>query len=305
MTGIIMHCYDVSPFTQKALRLLGIKRLAWQWVETPMMPPKDDLVALTGGYRGTPVMQIGRHVYIDSQLIARELERRFPEPTLYPGGNAALAHMLVKWSDALFRSGLAIAIEKTSAAWPEPFLADRQYLFPDVDFAAAQASSAHARGQFRAHAALIDEQLADGRAFLLGESPGLVDVQAHVFVAMARAYFPDVAAALLGDLQNLARWEQRATAIGEGRRTKIPAAAALEVARASNEPISVAVGPEGGAGFEGGARVEVAPDDTRRGGVIGELAQLDRECIVVRRRHELCGEVAVHFPRLGYQINAA
>ena len=62
----------------------GHQGLAWQSVATPMLPPKDDLVALTGGYRGTPVLQIGADVYIDSQRIARELERRFPVPSLFP-----------------------------------------------------------------------------------------------------------------------------------------------------------------------------------------------------------------------------
>jgi glutathione S-transferase len=302
---IIMHCYDASPFTQKALRMLGIKRLAWRWVETPMMPPKDALVALTGGYRGTPVMQVGRHVYIDSQLIARELERRHPAPTLYPGGHAALAHMLVKWSDAMFRNGLTIAIEKTSSAWPEPFLSDRRYLFPDVDFAAASAEGAHARTQFRAHAALLDEQLQAGGAYLLGDAPGLVDVQAHVFIAMARAYYPDVAAELFVGLDKLAAWEQRMQAIGEGRREPMTAEAALAECRASRDPIEGHVTAEFGGTLKAGMPVEVAPDDTRRGGVVGALVHLDRDTVVVRRSHANCGEVAVHFPRLGYRVDAA
>ena len=86
MTDLILHSYDGSPFTQRVLKMLAIKRARWRWVETPMMLPKEDLVALTGGYRGTPVLQIGADVYIDSQRIARELESRFPQPTLFPGG---------------------------------------------------------------------------------------------------------------------------------------------------------------------------------------------------------------------------
>ena len=39
---------------------------------------------MTGGYRRTPVMQIGADIYCDTQCIIRELERRFPEPTLFP-----------------------------------------------------------------------------------------------------------------------------------------------------------------------------------------------------------------------------
>ena len=81
MTDLILHSYDASPFTQRALKLLAIKGLEWRSVTTPMMPPKDDLLALTGGYRGTPVLQIGADVYIDSQRIAAELEARFPQPT--------------------------------------------------------------------------------------------------------------------------------------------------------------------------------------------------------------------------------
>lgn len=86
MSGIILHSFDASPFTQKALRLLGLKRLSWRAVTTPMILPRPELVALAGGYRGTPLMQIGAELYIDSQLIAGELEKRFPTPTLFPGG---------------------------------------------------------------------------------------------------------------------------------------------------------------------------------------------------------------------------
>src|SRR5512145_2783934 len=156
--------------------MLGIKRLSWKSVITPMMPPKDDLVALTGGYRGTPVLQIGADIYIDSQRIARELERRFPAPSLYPDGNPGLAYALVKWADAYFRAGLHLAIALTSASWPAEFRADRQKLFRDIDF--DHVDLEHAKSQFRAHAAFVDLQLADGRPYLTGQAPGLVDIHA-------------------------------------------------------------------------------------------------------------------------------
>ena len=50
MTDLILHSYDGSPFTQRVLKMLAIKRARWRWVETPMMLPKDDLVALTGDF---------------------------------------------------------------------------------------------------------------------------------------------------------------------------------------------------------------------------------------------------------------
>ena len=87
MSGIILHLYDSSPFTEKVRICLGIKGLAWQAVDQPVIIPKPDLTPLTGGYRRIPVMQIGADVYCDSALIVRELDRRYPTPSLFPAGN--------------------------------------------------------------------------------------------------------------------------------------------------------------------------------------------------------------------------
>ena len=302
MTDLILWSYDASPFTQKALGMLGVKDLEWRWVETPMMPPKDDLVALTGGYRGTPVLQAGADVYVDSQLIARELERRFPQPTLFPaGGGLELA--LVRWSDAFFRSGLKLALALLLPQWPEPFRKDREYLFPDVDFDRVQEDFEHAKSQFRAHAALLEAQLADGRAFLAGPSPALADIQAYPFVWMARGAFTDLAAQLLDDLPAVVAWESRMKTVGEGRRRPIAAAEALAEARAAAPVAAVKVDPRDAQGLRAGQSVEVCPDDTRRGAVRGEVVVATAEEIAVRRRGDDVGEVVIHFPRLGYRVD--
>src|SRR5262249_39992512 len=75
MTDIILHHYDTSPYAEKVRTGLGLKGLAWASVELPVIMPKPNLTALTGGYRKTPVLQIGADIYCDSQLIMRELER--------------------------------------------------------------------------------------------------------------------------------------------------------------------------------------------------------------------------------------
>ena len=302
MTDLILWSYDASPFTQKALGMLGVKNLDWRWVETPMMPPKDDLVALTGGYRGTPVLQVGADVYVDSQLIARELERRFPQPTLFPaGGGLELA--LVRWSDAFFRSGLKLALALLLPQWPEPFRKDREYLFPDVDFDRVEEDFGHAKSQYRAHAALLEAQLADGRAFLAGPSPGLADIQAWPFVWLARGAFTDLAAQLLDDLPAVAAWEARMKAVGEGRRQPLAAAAALAEARAATSTAVVDVDPRDPQGLKAGQRVEVSPDDTRRGAVRGEIVIANAAEIALRRRDDAVGDVVIHFPRLGYRVD--
>src|SRR5205085_714114 len=77
------------PYSEKVRIGLGLKGLAWGSVEIPVIMPKPDLTALTGGYRKTPVLQIGADIYCDSQLIMRELERRHPSPSFYPAGRGA------------------------------------------------------------------------------------------------------------------------------------------------------------------------------------------------------------------------
>lgn len=299
---LILHHYDASPFSQKAMLMLGIKRARWCSTLMPMMPPKDELLALTGGYRGTPVLQVGSDVYVDSQLVARELDRLLPGTPLVPLVHGAMERMLVRWSDAFFRSSLGIVLGVALPFWPEEFRRDREHLFPDVDFAAAADNLEHARAQYRAHAALLEEQLADGRAFLMGATPGLADVQAWPFVWILRQNLPDQAAALLTGLPLLQAWEARCAAIGQGERREIAAGEALAVALASTPATVELIDPNDAQGLQAGQTVGIAPDDTRRGEVTGTVVVATPTRIAVRRSHPAVGEVVVHFPRAGYRV---
>ena len=84
---------------RKKVRLgLGLKHLAWASVNIPVIMPKPDLTALTGGYRKTPVLQIGADIYCRPvEVIMRELERRHPNPSFYPASRGA-ADALAWWS---------------------------------------------------------------------------------------------------------------------------------------------------------------------------------------------------------------
>jgi glutathione S-transferase len=84
MSDLILHHYNMSPFAEKVRLILGHKGLAWQSVHIPPVLPKPDVVALTGGYRKTPFLQVGADVYCDTALIARVLEARQPTASLYP-----------------------------------------------------------------------------------------------------------------------------------------------------------------------------------------------------------------------------
>jgi glutathione S-transferase len=304
MSDIILHHFDISPFAEKARLALGLKGLAWRSVQIPLIMPKPDLTALTGGYRKTPVMQIGADIYCDTQRIAVELERRFPDPTLFPDGNEGLALALSAWSDkAFFEPGAGLSMG-TNAEIPGPLLDDRKAFFNFMDFDQLDASLPHLYGQLRSHATLVDRQLADGRPYLLGDRPGWADILAFFPVWMTRGNVAD-AAPLLAPLRSLAAWEARLAAIGHGERTDIEAEEALQIARATSTTTATAVDADDPLQLAAGDQVAVTPDDYGIVPVHGELVRLTVDDIAVRRTDQRAGEVVVNFPRRGYQVEAA
>ena len=62
MSDLILHHYPTSPFAEKVRLIMGYKKLSWQGVTIPMVMPKPDLMPLSGGYRRTPVLQIGADI---------------------------------------------------------------------------------------------------------------------------------------------------------------------------------------------------------------------------------------------------
>lgn len=302
MQGLILHHFDASPYAEKVRLLFGIKGLSWVSVQIPMVSPKPDLTALTGGYRKTPVLQVGADVYCDTSCIARELERRHPQPSLWPDGSAGLPFALAGWGDRFFEPGAGLAMSLNEL--PDDLMKDRREFFTHMDFTSFAPRRAHLLAQVRAHAALVDDQLADGRAFLGGDSPGLVDATAWYPLWMARGYVA-VTPSLVVGFERLLAWEERVRAIGQGTRREIAATDALAIARDATPAAPRGVDPRDPLALAAGVRVTVTPDDYGKIPVEGELVTLDAHEVAVRRRTDALGEVVVHFPRVGYLVEPA
>lgn len=300
---ILLHQYDTSPFSEKVRICLGIKRLEWAAVDQPVVMPKPDLLALTGGYRRIPVMQIGADIYCDSVLIVRELERRFPEHSLFPGGTGGLDQAAAQWTDrSFFQAAVTVIFAGIGDSVGEAFIRDREKLSGQpFDPAAMRAAVPHMAAQLRAHAALVSEQLADGRAFLSGERPGLVDANAYYNLWFVRSFNPPAAAAF-DDLPGLAAWYDRVRAIGHGTRTSVSREDAIaQAASAEPEPTKV----EGPDAELAGRAVIVAATDYGREPVRGTLVGASPHQLSVRREDPRAGAVVVHLPRIGFSLSAA
>ena len=233
MTDIILHHYDTSPYAEKVRTGLGLKGLAWASVELPQIMPKPNLTALTGGYRKTPVLQIGADIYCDSQLIMRELERRHPTPSFYPAGRGA-ADALAWWAEkTMFLPAVSIAFAKRPEVLPEGFLEDRaKFSGRNIDPVVMLAAVPNQLDQLRAHFDWLDQTLADGRSFLQGRAVGLSDLAAYHPVWYLRQNFGSAAAPLDG-FPRLLSWAERIAAIGHGRRSPMTCATSARCGQGS------------------------------------------------------------------------
>src|SRR5215831_2078655 len=176
MHEIILHHYPASPFSEKVRLTFGLKGVPWRAVEQPNIMPKPELLPLTGGYRKIPVMQIGADVYCDSQCIVRELERRFPKPSVHAGGEATSWAFAVYSDRVLFMATVVLIFGMMGDQVSPEFAEDRTKLMgPGQAFnpAAMKAGVPLMKESLRAQLTWLESQLADGRAFLTGPAAGL------------------------------------------------------------------------------------------------------------------------------------
>jgi glutathione S-transferase len=305
MSDIILHHYPPSPVSEKVRVALGMKGLAWRSVEIPRVPPKPLLMPLTGGYRRTPVMQVGADIYCDSHVILLELQRRHPLPALEPQGvDGGLGWMMNRWADLAFETTVRLSLGANAAQLPEAFARDRVRLFlgPDGSLDALDGTIGHHAAQLRAQFAWIDGHLRAGTPFLQGPSPGVADAACYHLIWFLRGRWSG-GPTLLAGFQALEAWEARVRDIGHGSPSPMTPEEALAVARGAEPLTPESADPADPQGLVPGQMVRVVPDtDSGETAVQGVIRLLDHERIALWRDDPEAGWVCVHFPRAGYRV---
>lgn len=310
MHELILHHYPTSPFSEKARLMLGFKQLSWRSVLIPAMMPKPDLIALTGSYRKTPVLQVGADIYCDSALIARRLEAEKATPPLFPEGQEFNVTSFAQWADSLvFQHAVSLVFQPESIAvrfgtlppeFLKTFIVDRTALFSGGN--AVRVPLEQAKHQWPVLMSRLQQQLEREQGdFLFGE-PSLADF------AMAHSLWflrgTPVTAPLVDEYPAVAAWLGRVLGFGHGAHSEMSGEEAVAIAREATPaelPNEAFTDPNG---FTLGQQVTIAAIDYGVDAVAGELLFSGSEELILRREDPRAGVVHVHFPRMGFRIEA-
>ena len=309
---LILHHYPNSPFSEKIRLILGSKKLSWMSVLIPAVMPKPDLVALTGGYRRTPVLQVGADIYCDTGLICDVLEHVQPEPALYPPHIKGAARVFAHWADTtLFWTAMAYNLQPKGAqqlfsdpAIAQSFMADRKAMRSNMTQLRPQDATSAYRSYLRRIAHMADEH-----DFLFGAEPCVADFATYHPLWFTRTRVPAVAD-ILTATPSVGEWMDRLAALGHGSMQKFNATDAVTVAHRC-DPLPAGSNLLVDSAFQDdhaiplGSRVTITPESFGTESTEGELVAATRTHYSLRREDPRAGTVHVHFPRIGYVLRKA
>lgn len=308
---LILHHYDASPFAEKVRLAFRLKNLAWHSVEAPVIMPKPDLTALTGGYRRIPVLQIGADIYCDTSIILRELDLRYQIPKLTLPGHEGIASMIAAWTDGKwFQASVGVIFGALGGKTDPAFIKDREALMGrPFDTEAMTKAAPVLRPQWLAQLIWIEDRLAGGTGagggnYIISTKPGLVDVHAYMNVWFVHQTVPEFANECLTQTPRTKAWFERLGETTGQPPTKISAQEALDIAKQAG-PRLLAASDGDPTGLSAGAPVRVAPDDYGQDWVAGTLVKADARTIVISRQTDALGTLNIHFPRAGYLVKPA
>jgi glutathione S-transferase len=308
MTDLILHHYPTSPFSEKIRLIFGAKKLAWRSVIIPAIMPKPDVLALTGGYRKTPILQIGADIYCDSALIAKKVDELAPSPTLYPAEQAASVLSLAQWADtAFFQVAVAHVFKPAnlmhmfgnSQATLEAFTKDRAAMRANAT--TRRMSSLESTATAQSFLGALDRQFAAGTPYVTGKELSVADFSVyHCLWFMRRA---PTAEKVIEPYAHVSAWMQRIKSFGHGEHDELNSTEAISIAQ-NAKPQSVTQSQDAG-DICVGDPVDILPTDYGIDPTPGHLVTCTDDEIVIRRIDARATDVFVHFPRINYELRKA
>jgi glutathione S-transferase len=304
MSDLLLHHYWPSPFAHKIRLALGLLGISWKSVEIPRVPPKPLLTPLTAGYRRTPVLQNGADIYCDTQNIVRALTEITDNHRLLPAGIYAKILAFTDWADgAVFNLAARVVLTSALDTAPPEFIEDRGGLYfgPNWTPEGLKSQLPGVILQLAAHLNSIDQGLNNESGFLSNDL-SYADVTIAYLAWFIRGRW-DQGPEFLRQFVNIERIEQEVHEAVREVYEDLTAEDALEIAANSESRSPSGVTQQCSVILKQGMQVAIKPQaETSDPPVIGRLRYLDRVRVSVDHHAPEVGDVVVHLPVAGYQI---
>jgi glutathione S-transferase len=306
MSDLILHHYWPSPFAHKIRLALGLSGVTWRSVEIPRVPPKPLLMPLTAGYRRTPVLQSGADVYCDTQNIVRALTAITDNHQLLPTDLSGKILAFTDWADGVVFN-LAARVVLTSAldTAPPEFIQDRGGLYfgPNWTPEGLRSQLSGVILQLAAHLNSIDSGLGAQGGFMSNDL-SYADVTIAYLAWFIRGRW-DQGPEFLQQFANIERIEREVHEAVREVYEDLSAEDALKIAANSESQSPSGVTKQCGVTLRQGMQIAIKPQaETSDPPVVGRLRYLDRARVSIDHRAPEVGDVVVHLPVAGYQIQS-
>lgn len=234
MSQIILHHYALSPYSEKVRLAMGLKDISWSSVDIPIWTPRPKLTPMTGGYRKTPILQMGAEFYCDTLHITQTVEKLGNSGALYPKGQEATAKAFGWWIEkGSFFNAVCLTIGNMPGI-PQELIDERRPLFRvNLDPQELRPKRPLYLQRLDAHLAWLAEALADGRKFILGRDPSAADLSAYHPIWFARQNGGSEVNSLIAFASVIDPWYKRVAGVGHGKFSEMTPEQAIEIARAS------------------------------------------------------------------------
>jgi glutathione S-transferase len=306
MPDLILHHYWPSPFAHKIRLALGLSGVAWRSVEIPRVPPKPLLMPLTAGYRRTPVLQSGADVYCDTQNIVRALTAITDNQQLLPTNLSGKILAFTDWADgAVFNLAARVVLTSALDTAPPEFIQDRGGLYfgPNWTPEGLKSQLPGVILQLAAHLNSIDSGLSSQGGFMSNDL-SYADVTIAYLAWFIRGRW-DQGPEFLQQFANIERIEREVHEAVREVYEDLSAEDALKIAVKSESRSPSGVTKQCGVTLRQGMQVAIKPQaETSDPPVVGRLRYLDRVRVSIDHHAPEVGDVVVHLPVAGYQIQS-
>jgi glutathione S-transferase len=306
MSDLILHHYWPSPFAHKIRLALGLSGVTWRSVEIPRVPPKPLLMPLTAGYRRTPVLQSGADVYCDTQNIVRALTAITDNHQLLPTDLSGKILAFTDWADgAVFNLAARVVLTSALDTAPPEFIQDRGGLYfgPNWTPEGLRSQLPGVILQLAAHLNSIDSGLGAQGGFMSNDL-SYADVTIAYLAWFIRGRW-DQGPEFLQQFANIERIEREVHEAVREVYEDLSAEDALKIAANSESQSPSGVTKQCGVTLRQGMQIAIKPQaETSDPPVVGRLRYLDRARVSIDHRAPEVGDVVVHLPVAGYQIQS-